>query len=100
MLKNESSLYFLAPPFEKETKHSWNTWSKSLISRELNFTNCKNDENSQKQKFANSNLEILSILQILQKFAKLRNLILEKTYSLKVIALNRFSLTNMVMIEP
>ena len=60
-------------------KHDLKSW----ILRELNFANYKNDKNPREQNFANSNLKILSILPICQKFVELRNLILAKIYSLK-----------------
>ena len=44
--------------------------------QELDFANCKNDENLEKQKFANANLENLSILSIAN--SKSQNLILAK----------------------
>ena len=44
--------------------------------QELDFANCKNDENLEKQKFANANLENLSILSIAT--SKSQNLILAK----------------------
>ena len=57
-------------------KNSWKTWSESSILQELDFANCKNDENLGKQKFANANLENLSILSIAT--SKSQNLILAK----------------------
>ena len=52
-------MVFLSPTLCKGScKHLWETGAKGSISRELNFMNCKNDENWREQKFANSILEI------------------------------------------
>ena len=48
-------------PLGRELKKLYEEQTKSSILQKVNFTNYKNDENLQEQKFANSNLEVLSI---------------------------------------
>ena len=57
---------------------------KKWISREFNFANWNDEENSREQNFANGNQVILRISRIWQKIAKSRNFTLAKFYSPKV----------------